>query len=99
LEVRAYQRRQGKFVTGIALAGSGGGLAFMGGFLALAGGLAERSGLKIAGAITAGVGGVLVAPGVYLIVTSGSRTEVRTDRGVEELDLRSPPLLGLGGNL
>jgi hypothetical protein len=99
LEVRAYQRQQSKLITGIALAGSGGGLAFMGGFLALAGGLAERSGLKTAGAITAGVGAVMIAPGIYLMVTSGSRTEVRTERGIEELELRSPPLLGVGGTL
>jgi hypothetical protein len=99
LEVRAYQRQQSKLITGIALSGSGGGLAFMGGFLALAGGLSERSGLKTAGAITAGVGAVMIAPGIYLMVTSGSRTEVRTERGIEELQLPSPPLLGLGGTL
>lgn len=99
LELRAYTRRQGKLITGIALAGSGGGLAFMGGFLALAGGLSDRSGLKIAGAITAGVGGVMIVPGVYLIVTSGSKTELRSDRGLEETELRSTPLLGLGGTL
>lgn len=69
----------------------------MGGFLALAGGLADRSGLEIAGAITAGIGVVMIAPGVYLIVSSGSRAEIRTDRGIDELPLRSPPLLGLGG--
>jgi hypothetical protein len=99
LELRAYTRRQGKLITGIALAGSGGGLAFMGGFLALAGGLSDRSGLKIAGGITAGVGGVMIVPGVYLIVTSGSKTELRSERGLEETELLSPPLLGLGGTL
>jgi hypothetical protein len=99
LEVRAYTRRQGKLVTGISLAGAGGGLAFMGGFLALAGGLADKSGLKVAGAITAGVGLTMIVPGVYLMVTSGSRTEVRSDRGLEESELLSPPLLGLGGTL
>jgi len=99
VEVRAYARRQGRLVTGIALSGAGGGLAFMGGFLALAGGLADRSGLKIAGAITAGVGGVMIVPGVYLIVTSGSKTEVRSDRGLEESELRSLPLLGVEGAL
>ncbi len=99
VEVRAYQRRQGKLLTGIALTGSGGGLAFMGGFLALAGGLADRSGLRLAGAITAGVGVVLIAPGVYLMISSGSRTEVRTDRGLEELQLHAPLSLGVAGSL
>lgn len=97
LEVRAYTRRQTKLLTGISLAGSGGGLMFMGGFLALAGGLAERDGLKIGGSITAGVGVALLAPGLYLIMTSGSKTELRSERGVEESGLRSPPLFGLGG--
>lgn len=97
LEVRAYQRKQGKLFTGVALTGSGGGLAFMGGFLALFGGMADRSGLKVAGAVTAGVGGALIAPGIFLIVTSGSKTEVRTDRGIEEAQLESPPVLGLSG--
>ncbi len=57
---------KGKLVTGVALAGSGGGLAFMGGFLALAGGLSERMVCPPRGAITAGVGLVMVAPRVYL---------------------------------
>lgn len=99
LEVRAYTRRQGKLVTGISLTGAGGGLAFIGGFLALAGGLSDRSGLKTAGGITAGVGVAMMAPGVYLIVTSGSKTEIRSDRGLEETELRAPPLLGIGGTL
>lgn len=98
LEVRAYVRRQAKLITGISLAGAGGGLAFVGGFLALAGGLSERSGLKIGGGVTAAVGVVMVAPGLYLMVTSGSRTELRSDRGIEETQLRSPPLLGLLGS-
>jgi hypothetical protein len=99
VEVRAYERRQGKFVTGIALTGTGGGLMFMGGFLALAGGLAERDGLTVAGAITAGVGLVMVGPGLYLMLTSGSKTEIRTDQGLVEAGLPSAPLLGLGGEL
>lgn len=98
VEVRAYERQQGKLITGIALAGSGGGLMFMGGFLALAGGLADRSGLLVAGATTAGVGVVMLVPGVYIIATSGSKTEVRTDRGLEEAGPVAP-LLGVGGTL
>jgi len=96
LEVRAYERRQGKLVTGIALAGSGGMLAFMGGFLALAGGLSERGGLSTAGAITAGVGGVMLVPGVYMIASSGSKTEVYSDRGLIEAQLEPSPVLGVG---
>jgi hypothetical protein len=80
LEVRAYPRSNGAFVGGIVAAGVGGGLAFMGGMLALAGGVADRSGLLWAGGITAGVGLIAVGPGVYMIVTSGSRTEVHSDR-------------------
>jgi hypothetical protein len=80
LEVRAHPRNNGAFVGGIVAAGVGGGLAFMGGMLALAGGVADRSGLLVAGAITAGVGLIAVGPGVYMIVTSGSRTEIRSDR-------------------
>jgi hypothetical protein len=81
LEVRAHPRNKGAFVGGIVAAGVGGGLAFMGGFLALAGSLGERDGLVLAGAITAGTGLLAVGPGVYLIVTSGSHTEIRTERG------------------
>jgi hypothetical protein len=78
LEVRAHPTSKGKFVTGIVTAGLGGGLAFMGGFLALAGALGERDGLLLAGGVTAGIGLVAIAPGVYLIVSSGSRAEVRS---------------------
>jgi hypothetical protein len=39
----------------------------------------DRDGLVLAGAITAGVGLAAVAPGVWLIVTSGSRAEVQAD--------------------
>ena len=53
--------------------------------------------MKIGGAITAGVGAVLIAPGLYLTVTSGSKTELRSDRGVEEGALQRPTLLGLEG--
>ncbi len=76
LQVVAYDKKQGAFVTGVALTGVGGGLMFMGGFLALFGGLAESSGLTAAGAITAGVGLVQIGPGIYLMTTSGAKTEV-----------------------
>ena len=85
VEVRVYERQAGKMAGGIVAAGVGGGFGFIGGFLALMGGLAGRSGLTTAGGITAGVGLLAIGPGVYLIVTSGSKTEVRSDRGVEEL--------------
>jgi hypothetical protein len=81
LEVRAHPRNKGRFFGGIITAGVGGGLAFMGGFLALAGGLGERDGLVIAGAITGGIGLVAIGPGVYLLATSGSHAEVRSERG------------------
>jgi hypothetical protein len=76
LQVVAYDKKEGAFITGLALTGVGGGLMFMGGFLALAGGLAEEPGLAIGGAITAGLGLVQLGPGVYLIATSGAKTEV-----------------------
>lgn len=98
LEVRAHGRNNGKFVGGIVATGVGGMLMFMGGFLALAGGLSDRDGLKLGGAITAGVGLAAVPPGVYFIVTGGSKAEIYTDRGLEEAYGPPPPpaQLGLG---
>lgn len=89
VEVRPYPRNTGRFVGGIVMTGLGGGFAFIGGMLALAGGLADRDGLLVAGGITGGVGLLAVGPGVYLIVGSGSKAEVRTDRGIVE-SLLSP---------
>ncbi|HYQ27400.1 MAG TPA: hypothetical protein VER04_09270 [Polyangiaceae bacterium] len=79
LEVRAHPRANGAFLGGIVATGLGGGFAFIGGFLALAGAAADRSGLVTAGAVTAGVGLVAVAPGVWLIASSGSHAEVLSD--------------------
>jgi hypothetical protein len=79
LEVRAHPRDNGAFLGGIVATGLGGGFAFMGGMLALAGGASGREGLVTAGAITAGVGLVAVAPGVWLLVSSGSHAEVLTE--------------------
>ena len=79
LEVRAHPRKTGALLGGIVATGLGGGLAFMGGMLALAGSVGDRSGLVTAGAVTAGVGLVAVGPGVWLIVSSGSRAEVLSD--------------------
>jgi hypothetical protein len=95
LEVRAYGRNKGKFVGGLVATGVGGMLAFMGGFLALAGGLSDRDGLLLGGEITAGIGLVAIGPGVYFIATSGSKTEIYSDRGMEEA-LRVAPSPGLG---
>jgi len=52
----------------------------MGGFLSLAGCLSGRDGLLVAGGITAGAGLVALAPGIYMLVSSGGRTEIRSDR-------------------
>jgi len=79
VEVRAHPRNNSAFLGGIVATGLGGGFAFMGGMLALAGGVSDRSGLVTAGAITAGVGLVAVAPGVWLLVSSGSHAEVLLD--------------------
>jgi hypothetical protein len=79
LEVRAHPRQNGAFLGGIVATGLGGGLAFMGGMLALAGAAGDREGLVTAGAITAGVGLVAVGPGVWLLVSSGSRAEVMVE--------------------
>lgn len=79
VEVVAYDTQVGKMTTGIALAASGGGLMFIGGFLALFGGLAASDrgpGLAIAGGATAGVGLLMLGPGIYLAAGSGSKTEV-----------------------
>lgn len=98
IEVRAHGRNNGKFVGGIVATGVGGMLMFMGGFLALAGGLGDRDGLKWGGAITAGVGILAVPPGVYFIATGGSKAEVYTDRGLEDAygPPPAPPRFGLG---
>jgi len=76
LEVRAHPQNKGAFVGGIVMTGLGGGFAFIGGMLALAGGASGRDGLVVAGAVTAGIGLVAVAPGVYLIASSGSDAEL-----------------------
>jgi hypothetical protein len=76
LEVRAHPQNKGAFVGGIVMTGLGGGFAFIGGMLALAGGASGRDGLVVAGAVTAGIGLVAVAPGVYLIASSGSNAEL-----------------------
>jgi hypothetical protein len=96
LEVRAHQRDMQALMGGIVATSVGGGLAFMGGFLALAGSLGEHSGMVVAGGITAGIGLVAVAPGVYLIASSGSKTEVLSEHG-EILEASTPDLApGLG---
>lgn len=96
VEVRAHPSSKSGFLGGIVTTGLGGSLAFMGGFLALGGALGERDGLLLAGAITSGIGLVAVGPGVYLIVTSGSKAEVRAShydpRGTSRL---ASPGLGL----
>jgi hypothetical protein len=96
LEVRAYPRNRSRLVGGIIAAGLGGGFMFIGGMLALAGGLADRDGLLVGGSITAGVGLVALAPGVYFLATSGSKTELRQE-GIP-LDAQraiTPPQLGV----
>jgi hypothetical protein len=98
LEVRAYPRNKSEFVGGIVTTGLGGGLAFIGGFLALAGGLSDHSGLLVAGGVTGGIGLVAVGPGIYLLVHSGSRTEIRGDRGFETLHAARAPELSLTGS-
>ncbi|HEY6561650.1 MAG TPA: hypothetical protein VI072_30475 [Polyangiaceae bacterium] len=95
LEVRARARDKGAFVGGIVATGVGGGFAFIGGFLALFGSLAERDGMVTAGAITAGVGLVAIAPGVWLIVKSGSNAEVLKD-GTSMAGV--PRVLGVGAS-
>jgi hypothetical protein len=96
LEVRAHPRRQGAFVGGIVATGVGGGVAFIGGFLALMGGMADRSGLAVGGAVTAGVGLVAIVPGVYLIASSGSKAEVRSENGTLS-DASRTPGIGVSG--
>ncbi len=102
--VTARGRDKKAFVGGIVTAGVGGGLAFMGGFLALFGAMGDRDGLVVAGAITAGIGVVAIAPGVWLIVGSGSDVEVSADGVVTSnlpprrniaSTLERPPVLGI----
>jgi hypothetical protein len=100
LEVRAHQRDKDAFFGGIIATGVGGGLAFMGGFLALMGGLSDSSGLLVAGGVTAGIGLVAVAPGVYLIASSGSKTEVLSEHGelLEAGAARATPGVGISSS-
>ena len=95
LEVHAHPRKKGAFVGGLVMTGLGGGLGFIGGFLALAGGLSGRHGLVTGGAITAGVGLAAVGPGVYLIATSGSKAEVRGNGVLLDANAAATPQLGL----
>jgi hypothetical protein len=95
LEVRAHPRKTGAFVGGIVATGVGGALAFMGGFLALAGSAGDRDGLVVAGAITAGVGLVAIGPGIWMIAASGSKAEVLSEGGSP---VAGPRVFGLGGN-
>ena len=76
VEVLATPTDQGSFSTGVVLTAVGGGVVFIGGFLSLFGAMAERDGLVIGGAVTAGVGAVAIVPGVYLITSSGGRVDV-----------------------
>lgn len=98
LEVRAHPSSKGAFIGGIVTTGLGGGLAFIGGFLALAGALGDRDGLLVAGGVTSGIGLLAVAPGVYLIATSGSEAEVRAgDQSPHGGPRFATPELGLNG--
>jgi hypothetical protein len=76
VRVIAHGQKMGRLAAGTALAGSGGGIMFLGGFFALFGGLADSQGLLIGGAATAGVGAVMIIPGVILVSGTGARAEV-----------------------
>lgn len=98
LEVRAYDRNNSEFFGGIIATGLGGSFAFIGGFLALAGGLSGQDGLLVAGGVTGGIGLIAIAPGVYMIVNSGAKTEIRSDRAPVEMGQRTrSPELQLSG--
>lgn len=61
------------------------------------GGASGRDGLLLGGEITAGIGLVAIGPGVYFIATSGSKTEIYSDRGLEEaLRIAPSPSPGVG---
>ncbi|HEX6274887.1 MAG TPA: hypothetical protein VFZ53_17715 [Polyangiaceae bacterium] len=76
VEVLATPTEQGSFSTGVVLTAVGGGVVFIGGFLSLFGAMAERDGLIIGGAVTAGVGAIAIVPGIWLIGSSGPRVDV-----------------------
>jgi hypothetical protein len=78
-------------------AGVGGGFAFIGGFLALMGSMADRHGLTVGGAITAGIGLAAIAPGVWLITSSGSKVEILSE-GAPIPTMAAAPGLGLRGS-
>jgi hypothetical protein len=98
VEVRAHPSSKGAFIGGIVTTGLGGGLAFIGGMLALGGAVGERDGLLVAGGITSTIGLLAVAPGVYLIVSSGSKAELRAaQRELPAAYRYASPQVGLGG--
>jgi hypothetical protein len=98
VEVRARPSSKGAFIGGIVTTGLGGGLAFIGGFLALGGALSDRNGLLVAGGVTSTIGLLAIAPGVYLIVSSGSKAELRAaQREVSGVPTFASPHLGLRG--
>jgi hypothetical protein len=100
LQVRAFPKNTSKMVGGIVAAGVGGGFLFIGGFLALAGGMSERSGLTTAGAVTAGIGAAALVPGIYLIATSGSKAEIRSNGvPIEDASYGPSPQLAIRGSL
>jgi hypothetical protein len=76
VEVVATPTQQGSFSTGVVLTAVGGGVIFIGGFLSLFGAMAERDGMVVGGAVTAGVGAIAIVPGVWLITSSGPRVDV-----------------------
>jgi hypothetical protein len=82
VEVRATPTDQGTRALGIVVTALGGGVVFIGGFLSMFGALAERDGLTVGGGIAAGVGAVAIAPGVWMIATSGAHADVLTGAAV-----------------
>ncbi len=76
LQVRAHSASEERRHKGTTLSASGGGLAFVGGFLAVFGGSAERVGLAVGGAVTAGIGLALLAGGLSMIRGACPRAEV-----------------------
>jgi hypothetical protein len=76
IEVRATATDNGTRTLGIVTTALGGGAIFFGGFFALLGAAGERSGFVVGGGIAAGVGAVAIAPGVWMIATSGAHADV-----------------------
>lgn len=94
VQLQARPTSRGQMVTGITFTSLGGMAVFTGGFLALAGCSSDsRPGLCTGGAITAGVGAVVTAGAVWLMLDSLPKAAVVPLQRVAEDGSRGPTVV------